>query len=95
MAIVILGKTACSICGNLLVDGDDIVSTMHFVHDQAHPFWRFSDSGMHQRCFIDWPQREAFRQLHNQAIGTMIWGEGHSWHMDERGNILRVEGVRG
>jgi hypothetical protein len=66
MAIVMRGKTRCSICGDVITDGHDIVSTPHFLWDEAHPLWRFSDSGMHQRCFAGWEHAAEFRDTFNE-----------------------------
>ena len=60
MAIVIEGVTTCSICDELLT-GDDLVMFPHFIQDDCHPLWRFSDSGMHRRCFTKWEHAPAFR----------------------------------
>ncbi len=56
MAIVIRGKTMCSLCDAILSDTDDIVMFPHFISVQTHPLWRFSDSAMHRSCFAGWPQ---------------------------------------
>ena len=65
MAIVVRGKTGCSICQNIFGADDDIVSTPHFIWNESHPLWRFSDSGMHRSCFIAWPHADAFRAEYN------------------------------
>ena len=87
MAILILGKTECSICGQTLNEGDDIVSTQHFIHDQEHPLWRYSDSGMHRSCFLSWEHRADFVNLYNGTLGTYVWGNGKRHHMRDNGDI--------
>jgi len=69
MAIIIRGKTNCSICGSLIVEGDDLVATQHFIQDQSNPLWRYSDSAMHRSCFIGWNGAEPFRATFNQLCG--------------------------
>jgi hypothetical protein len=47
MALLALGRSRCSICGEVLQPGQVIVATTHFIGDPADHLWRFSDSGMH------------------------------------------------
>jgi hypothetical protein len=51
MAIVIRGKSKCVLCGNLLRDGDEVVSFSPFVSNELDPLWKFSDAGFHVNCF--------------------------------------------
>ena len=44
MALFIIGKTECSLCDELILVGDDIVGTTHFIVDVTDPLWRYSDS---------------------------------------------------
>jgi len=67
MAIVVEGKTGCSICGQLIEAGADIVTSPHFIWDETHPLWRYSDSGMHRSCFLSWDQADQFRTAYNEA----------------------------
>jgi hypothetical protein len=66
MAIVIEGRTNCSICDVVMEAGTDIVMFPHFIQDDRHPLWRFSDSGMHCGCFVHWDKAEAFRQAYDE-----------------------------
>lgn len=86
--MIFLGKSECSICGQVLRDGDDLVSTTHFIHDSAHPLWRFSDTGMHWACFIGWEHAAAFRE----AFDT-LWPRAaprHPRKMLADGSIVEV-----
>ncbi len=65
MAIILRGATACSICGEVLAEGDAIVVTSAFIGDEAHPLWQYSDSGMHRRCFSEWRLRQDFIDAFN------------------------------
>ena len=67
--MIFRGKTQCSICGEVLADGDDIIGTSHFIADPDDPLWRFSDSGMHRPCFVGWPLRDAFISRYNDVVG--------------------------
>jgi len=87
MAIIITGKTRCAICDRALEEGEEIVSTSHFIADPQNPLWRFSDAGMHQTCFLHWDQRHEFRQTFNSIVGTYIWGNGTRHLMREDGRI--------
>ena len=87
MAIIILGLTECSICNNILNKGDDIVSNSHFISDQDDSLWRFSDSGMHKSCFINWEYRLDFIKKYNDIVGNTTAGNGTYRRMEEDGQI--------
>lgn len=87
MAIVILGKSDCSICGEVLLTGHDSVATAHFIPDQSHPLWRYSDAAMHYDCFQQWPHREEYVAEYNRTMGQMISGDGSQHTMQADGTI--------
>jgi len=87
MAMVIVGKTNCSLCGRVLADGDDFVSTTHFIADETDPFWRYSDSGMHRPCFLDWEHRNAFAEKYNAIVGKHVAIDGTRYWMQPDGTI--------
>ena len=81
MAIVLRGKTECSVCGNVIKDGDEIVATSHFIADQNDPLWRFSDSAMHRSCFANWNHRTEFVAKFNLIVGpNKYWPTTESTH---------------
>ena len=86
MAIVIRGKSQCSLCGGVLDNEADLIATSHFIHDATNPFWRYSDSATHKECFIAWPQGEAFRAIFNDLCGN----GGHPLQMLEDGTVVKV-----
>jgi hypothetical protein len=87
VAIVLRGKTECSVCGKVIVDGDDIVATSHFIADKNDPMWRFSDSAMHRPCFLDWDHRAEFVAKFNRIVGEVTFGNGTYHHMELDGAI--------
>ena len=87
MAIVLRGKTECSVCGNVIKEGDEIVATSHFIADQNDPLWRFSDSAMHCYCFANWNHRTEFVAKFNLIVGPITFGNGTYHHMEADGTI--------
>ncbi|MEO1416703.1 MAG: hypothetical protein AAFW00_15575 [Bacteroidota bacterium] len=63
MAILILGQSTCSICGQVLKETEEIISWQAFL-DESHPLWKYSDSGMHASCFAHWEYKEVFEHLY-------------------------------
>jgi hypothetical protein len=90
VAIIIRGKTTCSICRAVLANDDDIVATPHFIHDESHKLWRFSDSAMHRSCFLAWPEAGAFRAAFNQIWPTLV--PRHPREMLDDGSIVERTG---
>jgi hypothetical protein len=86
MAIILRGKTLCSICGQTLLDGEAIVASPHFIHDEHHPLRKFSDSGMHRTCFIGWSKATAFRAAYHELWPKLV--PNHPRSMMEDGTIV-------
>jgi hypothetical protein len=70
LALFILNMP-CSICGEPLRVGDDIVATTHFIGDATDHLWRFSDSVMHRSCFDSWAHRDEFARRYRETMGSM------------------------
>lgn len=51
MAILILGKTPCKICGNLITDKTKSVSLPAFVFNECDDLIFFNDASFHENCF--------------------------------------------
>jgi hypothetical protein len=66
MAIIILGKSKCAVCGKLLLEGDDVVGTRPFLK-ATHPLGRFSDAGFHRACYASFPERQAFEEAYEEV----------------------------
>ena len=59
MAIVILGKSKCRICGEILEEGDEITAFMPFCANELDPLYFFNDDAFHEECFRSHPLCEA------------------------------------
>jgi hypothetical protein len=79
VALIFRGKTECSLCGNVIMAGDEIVATSHL--------WRFSDSAMHRGCFLTWDQRAAFVAKYNRLVGGITFGNGTFHQLEPDGSI--------
>lgn len=55
MALILVGKTKCPLCDNILEDGQEIVSFSSFVSNELDPLWLFSDAAFHSDCFDHHP----------------------------------------
>lgn len=66
MALILQGKSRCSICGEILQQNDRLYATTHFF-GRDHHLWRYSDSGMHWACFIGWQHRAEFAAAYVRA----------------------------
>ena len=77
MAIIITGKTTCSICDEVLEEGQEVYATSAFLRSE-HPLWRFSDSGMHWDCFENWAHRADFVE----ALIAVVTSPNHEWGSD-------------
>jgi hypothetical protein len=69
------------------MDGDEVVTTSHFIADRNDPLWRFSDAAMHGRCFLAWDQRADFVTKFNRVVEGMTSGDGTYHQMDSEGAI--------
>ena len=64
MALIFLGQTKCSICGEVLQEGEDIVATSHFIADSSYDLWGFSDAPMDWDCYAKWEHQRRFAFLY-------------------------------
>ena len=53
MAIIIKGKSKCTICNNVIADCDDIIAFPAFIPSD-HIFSQYSDAAYHSDCFASW-----------------------------------------
>ena len=95
MAIVILGKTQCPLCSNVIAAGQATVATPHFIQTPSHPLWRYSDAAMHYGCFQLWQHRDSFVAEYNNSIGRVVWGNGTQHHMQPDGIVVTAPAIQG
>jgi hypothetical protein len=91
VVLIFPGKTECSLCGTVIMAGDEIVATSHFIADRNDLLWRFSDSAMHRSCFLTWDQREVFVAKFNQVVGGITFGNGTYQRMEPDGTIAVLQ----
>lgn len=63
MALIFWGSTCCSICGEILKQEEETIAWSAFL-PREHKFWKYSDSGMHKKCFDQWEFSTEFAQLY-------------------------------
>lgn len=56
MAMIFLGKSECPLCGQLLVEEDEIIA-LPAISDTLHSLYRFFDTGFHKVCFDNWDKK--------------------------------------
>ncbi len=61
--------TACALCGKPLTE--PIFATSHFIADQSHDLYRFSDAAMHWECYVRWPDQARFADMYFEARSKM------------------------
>lgn len=66
MALVLLGKTECPLCGAVLETGDELVATSGAGVSEGGPLAPYQDAAMHKKCFLNWPLRKIFIQTFNE-----------------------------
>ena len=72
MAIIILGKSKCSICNKTLNEGDVVKSFPAFLPSD-HRYGRFSDAGFHKDCVEsdpDYTEVENMLYVYNKILDS-------------------------
>lgn len=70
MAIIIRGASKCSICGEILGEGQPLIAFPAFL-SPGDELWRYSDSAMHEPCFDAWEHRQAMTHKYRIATGEI------------------------
>ena len=83
MALIDFGSTECPLCFHVINRKDNIVATTAFLKDEADPFWHYSDTAMHKKCFMSWDKRQEFIAKYNEAME-----EAGLAKLDANGNVL-------
>ncbi|HLG17589.1 MAG TPA: hypothetical protein VJH03_24305 [Blastocatellia bacterium] len=86
MAVIVRGKSACSVCGKVIEERDQIVATSQFIQDKADPLWPFSNTAIHKRCFLGWKLRSEFVDRYNE-IAPSTFAEGTFHRMKSDGSF--------
>jgi hypothetical protein len=89
MALVFPGWTECPLCGKVIEEGDEFVSTFAFVSDPEDDFWPHSDAAMHRPCFLGWARKNEFIRRFNRAMRELgfqkrLFPDGTILDMDPR-----------
>lgn len=63
MALIIPGKTPCSLCEQPISNAEDAIGFPAFL-PKYHHLSRFSDNTFHIQCFQSWSKRQEFEQLY-------------------------------
>lgn len=53
MPVVTLGRTKCVLCGELLLNGEDIVALPPMFYNERDPAWVLNDAGVHRSCLAE------------------------------------------
>jgi hypothetical protein len=56
MAIILIGKSRCPLCGEILTAESSIIS-LPAISDVSNPLYHFFDSGIHESCFEKWGKK--------------------------------------
>jgi len=72
MTLVFTNKTPCVLCGEVILPGDEIVGTSHFIDDKNDPLWKYSDAAFHKTCFTSWEKRAEFVSKFNSTVESFV-----------------------
>lgn len=67
MAIILIGRSCCTICGETLEAAQDITATSGCAFPPGHHLRDHCDAGMHWDCFWRWPYRSEFSRGYVQV----------------------------
>lgn len=70
---------------------DDIVATSSFL-EAEHRLWRYSDAGMHRRCFLAWKLQAEFVSEFNRIVSPLLAGDGTTRRILDDGSLSSVYG---
>lgn len=62
MALLIRGKTICSLCGNPIAENDEVYATPAFLKP-THRLGLYSDAAFHSHCFAATADRQEVERL--------------------------------
>lgn len=68
MALFEPGFCRCAICEKVISEEDEIVATTHFIDDDEHPLFLYSDTVMYRVCLQKWDRRAEFVAAYKNSI---------------------------
>ncbi|GAA1964174.1 hypothetical protein GCM10009838_21790 [Catenulispora subtropica] len=70
MALILLGRSTCRICGKTLNEGEDVVAfPSGLFPDSGDKKWVLNDAGAHRACLLSQPWGEQAIQLLEGFLG--------------------------
>ena len=88
MAMIFIGQSTCSICGKILEENQSITGFPPFIEDSNHELFEYSDSGMHEACFMNWRFKTQFINAYNKHYELRYRGMRK---MLDDGTIIEVD----
>lgn len=71
MALLVFGKSICSLCGRVIQQGQRTYSFAAFILNELDPIFRFSDGAFHDHCIRnDQRGMEAIRRYEERSLST-------------------------
>ena len=71
MALVLIGKTPCVICGQPIEKDDRVEAFPPFVWNEADALWPFNDAAVHVACLETHPLRPALKEAMDERSRKM------------------------
>lgn len=95
MALILLGKTACTHCGKPLCESEELVAFPAFI-PAGHELHAFNDAAFHKNCFSQWAHHDRMQDLFSrfQAVWKSrpidaSWEEIDSWGKSAFDDLFR------
>ena len=79
MALIVIGKTPCVLCGQALQRGEDLTGFLHIFLNRKSPLYRFSDAGVHRACLDADPHGRLAKRLSDLRL-ERLWENGRPHH---------------
>lgn len=85
MALLLVGKSVCQICGQLIKASDEVRMFPAFLKS-SHRMYRYSDAPFHKQCFEASPDRDEverlfakFRDIWDHRPSNLTMEEAEAW----------------
>ncbi len=70
MAIIILNKSICRICGQVIMEGQEVAGFPSLIYSEDDPLLFFSDAGFHEECFMKHPDKDKVLKRLNEIYSS-------------------------